>query len=172
MVSTDPKTSREGSEKRVEPAGLCGTHLLVQHVGARHRVQLAGVDELLAHETQLAGGRRLWGGGGTVTRGRKPGPPRLRCPQLYPQSKRSHRRTEVRTQAQRKPSHFPSWGCQPPGPRPARQVRAFVTPPAGPPARLLPDPPGPRPGLQRTGVLHVRTVRGRRLGQKARTWGC
>lgn len=31
------------------------THLLVQHMGARHWMQLTGLDELLAHETQLTG---------------------------------------------------------------------------------------------------------------------
>lgn len=32
--------------------------LLMQHVAAGHRVQLAGLDKFLAHETQLTGG---WG---------------------------------------------------------------------------------------------------------------
>lgn len=37
------------------------THLLVQHMRAGHGVQVTGLHELLAHETQLTGSGALGG---------------------------------------------------------------------------------------------------------------
>lgn len=51
-----------------EHTAQCGsTHLLVQHVRARHGVKVTGLHELLAHETQLAGSRGL----GRAVKGQK-----------------------------------------------------------------------------------------------------
>ena len=39
---------------------VLNTYLLVQRMGASHRVQLTGLDKFLTHQTQFTGGWSLW----------------------------------------------------------------------------------------------------------------
>lgn len=63
MLSISTKMCKRNSQlsvnKELEMGKECITHLLMQHVGTCHWMQLTGLDQLLAHETQLTGGWSL-----------------------------------------------------------------------------------------------------------------
>lgn len=54
------QSSKITSAVKVEAIMTYNTYLLVQCVGAGHRVQLTGLDKFLTHQTQFTSGWSLW----------------------------------------------------------------------------------------------------------------